>query len=903
MRWSRWVYRALLLLYPRSFRRRHGAEMEADALKLLHAAGVSGARRGRVGTWLVIVRDVVISSAGAWRAGSRWATRPSAAAADAAQANAGRFDVLMQDVRFGLRRLRRSPGFAVVVTVVLGLGIGATTVIYSALRAVVLEPLPYPEAERLVAIYEVTPEGWDFSTSQANFLDFRTRNRTLVDVAAYAQESMSLGGEGEPQALNTAAVSGGLFALTGVTPVLGRTFLAEEDRPGGVTNVVLLSEGLWRTRFGADPTILGRPVELSGTPYDVVGVLPARYAFPWRADIWVPLAADAAYPRSDHRLAAIGRLRDGVTFDAAAADLNRIASDLAAEYPPSNAGWGVRLETFPDWLIGSTLRRRMVVLLSAVSLLLLLACTNVSNLMVVRSTIRQREMGVRAALGASRARVARQLLTESLLLALLGGVAGLAVAYGGLALLRRLAPGGVPRLDQVALDGGVLWFVAVIAVSTGVIFGMVPVLHAARRDIHGVLRAGTRVDAAAGRRMRNVLVIGELALATMLLVGAGLLLDSFRRLDRVDTGYDTENVLAVPLTLAGARYPTCEANSARANCDSSSGDLARLRFVAEAVARLEAVPGVRAVGVTNITPLSGGSTSQPIDVEGRVVRGPTDQTAAAWRLVTSGFFRAAGIEILEGRNYDAIEDRGERRVMIVSAAAAKAWWPNQSAIGKRIGFGGNRTRLWEVIGVAGDVRDTELESEPEPTVYPPFGGWWPYMTLVVRVAGDPALMAGAVRSAIRDIDPALPVPVIRTLHAWRADAMASARFSTLLMTLFAGAALLLAVLGVYGVTMFSVSRRTREIGLRMALGARRAHVVGSVVLQGAVLAATGILLGSAGALAFSRFLQALLFGTTPVDARVYAAVAATLAVVATMACLLPAVRAARVDPKVALGAD
>jgi predicted permease len=411
------------------------------------------------------------------------------------------------------------------------------------------------------------------------------------------------------------------------------------------------------------------------------------------------------------------------------------------------------------------------------------------------------------------------------------------------------------------------------------------------------------VDAWRGRRLRNTLVIGELALATMLLVGAGLLIDSFRRLDGVETGFDTDNVLVIPVTLDGARYPTCEGNSARANCDPGDGDAARVRFVTDAVARLESMSGVRAAGMTSITPLSGSSTSQPIDVEGRVVRSPTDRTAAAWRLVTSGFFRAAGIEIIEGRNFDAIEDRGERRVMIVSAAAARAWWPNQSAVGKRIGFGGNRTRLWEVVGVAADVRDTELASEPQPTVYPPFGGWWPYVTLVVRVAGDPSQMVGAVRRAIHDVDPGLPLPVIRTLDAWRGDAMASARFSTLLMTVFALAALMLAVLGVYGVTVFSVSRRTREIGLRMALGARGSRVVAAVLVQGATLTVAGIVLGTAGALAFSRFMQALLFGTTPVDAGVYASVAALLGIVATLSCLVPAARAARVDPKIALGTD
>jgi putative ABC transport system permease protein len=900
------IYSWVLRLYPRRFRERFGERMADDFEVWLADRRDSRGVRGVVSGWFLAARDVVASVPSEWRRerGRRKAPSDRAPAWGGGPGRrGGGWETTVQDVHFALRTLGRNRGFTAMVILVMGLGIGATTLLFSALDRVVLRPLPWPDADRLVRFYEVNPQGQDFSTSQPDFVDFRDRTRAFADMAAFTGASFGLVGDGEPVRLRAQVVSRGLFDLLGAQPIVGRVFEAEEDRPGGRTRVAILSEGLWERRFGRDPKILKRTVVLDGTVYDIVGVLPADFAFPGPTDVWVPLAADPAYRRGDHRLDAIARLRPGITLEQAQADVGRVAREIGDEYP-TNDGWSARLVTFPDWIIGPTLRRTMLVLLGSVGLLLLMACGNVSNLLLVRATARRRELGIRWALGAGRRRIARQLLTESGVLGLLGGAVGVGLAYAAVPLLRRFSPAGVPRIDEVAIDGRVLLFSLGVSLVTSVIFGLVPVVQASRRDAHDVLRDGARVDSRRGRRVRDMLVVAELALATMLLVGAGLLLQSFRRLQSVDSGYIAENVLAVPVSLTGARYSACGGDTGQSRCGEGASPEVRSIFMREVIERLAALPAVVAAGATNITPLTGGSTGQGVNIEGRVPRGPADVAFAAWRVVTPGFFEATGVPIVRGRNFTDAEAADGAPFVLVSAAAARKFWPGENAVGKRLALGETNTSWVTVIGVAGDVRDVDLTQDPLPIVYPPYGGFlWPYMTLVVRVHGDPAALAESVRRTVWAVDPQLPVPVVRTLASYRSDSMASQRFSMALMSLFATMALVLAVLGVYGVTTFSVSRRNREIGLRMALGAKRRSVIGMVLGHALILVGVGTGIGAIGALASSRFLGSLLYDTPTADARVYAIVAATLFAVTVVSGLLPAGRAARIDPRTALAAD
>jgi putative ABC transport system permease protein len=801
-----------------------------------------------------------------------------------------------QDVGYAARQMVRSPFFTAIVILTLALGIGATTAIFSLVDAVVLRPLPYPAPERLVRLWETNPQSDHFSSSEPNYLDWRQENRSLAEMAAFKAVTLSLVGDGEPVRLSGAAVTASLFPLLGAHAAVGRTFTAAEDQPGGETQVAVLGNGLWRRRFGADPRVVGRVLSLEGKRYTVIGVLPASFAFSPETDVWIPLAPNPGNERDDKWLDVMGRLKPGVSLAAARADLEGIARRLAERYPESNREWGVRMIPFQEWLVRPEARQMVLVLFSAVGLLLLLGCANISNLLLARATTRGRELGLRAALGAGRARLIRQLLTESVLLAGMGAAAGLAVAQGALRLLRTLGPQYVPRLEEVSLDGRVLAFTLVLSLATGILFGIAPALQASRTDLHALLRQGGRGDAAGaggmgGRRLRDALVIAELALAMMLLIGAGLMIGSFLRLQNVDKGFDPDGVVAVKLQVPENEYSE-----------------ERMRaFFAEVSERIGALPGVVSVGATNADPFGLFEPRINYTVDGQAPQRQSDFLSADWRSVTPGFFRALGIPLRKGRLFSAEDRDGAEKVVVINETMARSLWPGEDPIGKRILWTGLASKPRTVIGVVGDIRDMQLDGETRQVIFRPYAQMtWPWMTLMIKTAGttgDLSNLSVAVRREIHAVDRDLPVPDLVPLRQSMAGPLAAPRFGMLLLGVFAAVALVLAATGVYGIMMFAVTQRTREIGVRLALGAQPWSVVRMILSRGLLLTLIGVGFGWAGAFGLTRFLASLLYGTAPTDSLIFGAVALLLAAVATTATWLPARRAAAIDPRLAFSAD
>ena len=565
-----------------------------------------------------------------------------------------------QEIRIAARRLRRAPGFTLACILTLGLGIGGTTAVFSVMRAVVLQPLPFPQPERLVRLYEVTPQGRDFSASEPNFLDFRARLRTMEEFGAYRTTSMTMLGRGDAQELEITLASHGFFSLTGARTAIGRTFVADEDRPGGNYRVIVLSHGAWQRRFGGDRGVVGQKVTLDGDPYEVVGVMASSFDFPDETDGWIPLVAHPRAGRGNHMLRAIGRLAPGQTLASAQAEARGVAAALAKEYPNSNDGWSARLSTFEDWLIGPQLRQTMFVLFGAAALLLAVASANVANLVMIRATSRRKELAMLAALGASRARIVRSLLVESLLLALAGGALGVQLAFFGVPAIQSLAPTTVPRLDEAVVDGTVLIVAIAVSVFVGVLFGLMPAVLQTRVSLQDWLRDTTGgAGGAGGRRgLRELLVAAELALAMMLLVGAALLVDSFRRLQTVDVGFDPVGVVAVDVGLTSGPYANC-IPALVPGCDRAAAARRRAQYVIDAQERIKALPGVIAAGATSQSPLSGGGTASEVTIDGYVPRGQGDAPFADWRAVTGGFFKTMGLPLM--RRTDFQRGRGSRR--------------------------------------------------------------------------------------------------------------------------------------------------------------------------------------------------------------------------------------------------
>ena len=810
-----------------------------------------------------------------------------------AQRRPGPLRTIRQDVRYALRMFVKTPGFTVMALVTLALGIGANTAIFSVVNTVMLRPLPFAEPDRLVRIWESNPDGgWpEFSASHPNFLDWRARATTFERLAAVTVASFSLTSANEATILRGIAATADFLPLLGVVPGMGRNFHPDEDRPRSDARVAIVTHGLWQRHFGGDPNVLQRTLTLNGAVWTIVGVLPESFLWDGPTmDLIVPLAPDPTRARGDHRLRVIGRLKAGTTIEQAHAELSAIAAQLATQFPDSNRGWTVRLRTFRDWLIPEGTRQSLLIFAGAVALVLLIACGNVASLLLARGTERQKEISIRAALGADRARIVRQLLVEALLLSLVASAIGVAIANGAGRLLVAAAPGALPRLDELSLDGRVLTFALLSSLATGLLFGLVPALQASHPNLAETLKEGAAGAGGGARRqrLRNLLVVGEVALSVTLLIGAGLLMRSFWRLQQVNPGFDDRGLLTMRLSLPPLQYRTGEMKWA---------------FYDRLLANVRALPGVQDAGTSSIVPLGGGNTSTEVWRVG-APRDAGRLPGADWRNVSPGYFGTMRIP-LRGRDFGDQDTPMSQPVIIISEAAVRLYFPGEDPIGKTIILTSFSDKPLTVVGVAGDVRNLAVDTDPGPTVYGSarvYAGWNP-MFLVVRTHGDPAALAPAARAAVRAIDPSVPVYDVRTAEELFDLSLGSRRFNMYLLGSFAAVALVLACVGLFGVMAYVVSLRTRDIGIRLALGAAPSGVMRLVLGQALTLTLAGVVLGVAGGLAVTGTMRSLLFAIEPTDVVTFASVPLLLIAVAMLACYIPARRAMRVDPLIALRAE
>jgi predicted permease len=803
---------------------------------------------------------------------------------------------LGQNLRYGSRLLAKNPGFAAVAVLTLGLGIGVNTAIFSVVNAVLLRPLPFDNPDQLVMVWQTNPQrgiSQDL-VSPANLNDWQQQSHTVRQFAAFNPRGFSLTGTGEPEQLPGTFVSVELFPMLGANPLLGRNFLPDEGRPGGNRSVII-SFALWQRRFGGDPNLLGKPLTLNGAIYTVVGIMPAKFQFPIQgqfpipvSEIWAPQSFDPAQlNRGNRDLFAIGRLQPGVSIEEAQAEMSTIAQGLAEQHPDTNRGTGVYLVGYHQQLTGN-LRPALLVLLGAVVFVLLIACANVANLLLARAAARQRELAIRTALGAGRSRLVRQLLTESVLLSMLGGALGLALALWNFNAIVAALPAHMPRASEIQIDWKVLVFTFAVAVMTGVIFGLVPAVHASRLNLNEALKesGGKGTGGFVRHRVRNLLVVTEVALAMVLLVGAGLLIRSFYRLQQVNPGFNTENVLSVPISIPQRRYPDGNARAA---------------FVNRIMEKLKAMPGVQTVGGVTTLPLSGEYSSRSFIVEGQPIS-PGDRQVANMRAATTDYFRLMSIPIVKGRGFTEQDHIDAPTVVIINETFERLYFPNEDPIGKRIVSPASSDGIpLTIVGVAGDVRNGGPEDEPKPEFYYSyFQNQIPFLVIAIRTAGEPAGMIPAVRREIWSEDKDLPLSSISTLEQLLSRTTAERRFNLLLLGLFSGLALVLAVVGIYGVVSYAVTQRTHEIGLRLALGAQHGDVRKLVIKQGMIPVVAGIAIGLGGALALTRLMKSLLFGVSATDPLTFVGLSLLLIVVALAACWIPARRATKVDPLLAL---
>jgi predicted permease len=803
----------------------------------------------------------------------------------------GWLETLWQDMRYGARMLMKSLGFTVVAVITLALSIGANAAIFSVVNATLLRPLPYDAPDRLIMIRETKlPEFRDFSVGPGDFLDWKKQNTVFERLVAMSGSSLTLVGAGDPELILGMRVTDGFFAMLGARPQIGRDFLSEEDQPGR-DNVVIISHGVWQRRFGGNPNIINQAITLSGRSYTVIGVMPATFRFgDSGAEFWKPMAFTAGQAQQrDRYLEVIGRLRPDVALDQARLEMGMIADRLAKQYPDSNAGWNVTLMPLLEYAV-KDVKLALLSLLGAVAFVLLIACVNIANLLLARSAAREKEIAVRASLGASRARIARQLLTESLLLALFGGAAGLALASWGMDLLLSLAPEDLPRLSDVSLDSRALVFTYALTLLVGLGFGLFPALQSSRPNLNETLKDAGRAatDDRRRRLVRSALIVAEIALALVLLVGAGLLIESFLRLRRVSPGFNTAGALVVGIPLSQRKYPEEDQQAA---------------FYAQLIERVAALPGVEAAGGVSILPLGGGSFIDGFVIEGRPPYPAGEEPSADWYSATPGYFKAMGIPLLRGRLFTERDAKGAPRVVIINETMAKRFFPGEDPIGKRLHSSGGLTLYREIVGVVGDVKHHGLDRETAAQIYEPNAQWpspYSYMALIARASGDPTSLTAAIRGEVLKIDKDQPVVGVRTLDQFLSTSVAQQRFSALLFGIFAVAAMALACVGIYGVLSYSVAQRRREIGVRMALGAGSRDVLKLVVGQAMLLTLAGVAIGLGAAFALTRPMGALLFGVSPTDPMTFGLVALILVAVALLAALVPARRATKIDPLIAL---
>ena len=801
---------------------------------------------------------------------------------------------LRQDFIYALRFMRKHRGFAVLIVLCLALGIGANSAIFSVVDAVLLRPLPFPNPDRLVVLYDLHQgpggEPEEFNVSAANFLAWRERARSFESLQAMEVRELNLTTGGEPERVTGAAVTAGFFGLLGADTAQGRAMRPEEDRPGGARTVVL-SDGLWHRRFGASPGILGQTVQLNGESHTVVGVMKPGFRFLEDAELWVPLAVDPANLPPQHNYFVIGRLKPGASLDSARSQMSAIATQLASEVPDTNAGWTVAVKGLRENLVGD-MKMRLLVVLAAVGFVLLIACANVGNLLLTRASEQRNEIAIRAAFGASRGRLIRQTLTESVVLALAGGAAGALIAQLSLMLLRLADTEYQGLLRDVRVDVRVLGFTIVLSLLTGLLPGLLPALKTSTPNLYRRLTAGggrRSTEGVRGRRIQSWLVVTEVAMALVLLVCAGLMIKSFTLINQVDLGFERDNVLTMQISLPESEYSDPAKTAA---------------FWRDALAGVAQVPGVDAAAATTALPVDEFSVTTTFTVEGRTATAAGEVLMANFRRVSPDYFRALGIPRRQGRVFRGADDAQAPPVAVVSQEMARLYWPGQSPLGKRLQRTSDREKWLTVVGVVGDVQDSALGTDIGATFYVPIAqGARPTMNLVAKTSVDPLSVVPAVRRKILAVDGDQPIAKVQTLEDRVSESLAKKRFTTILLGLFAALGVTLAVVGIYSVLSYSVSQRSHEIGVRMALGAESGDVVRLILRRGMALTLAGLAIGLAIAVLFTRVMESILYQVKPTDPVIFVAIAAGLVVVALLASYLPARRAARFDPIVTLRAD
>ena len=815
---------------------------------------------------------------------------------------------LFQDIKYGLRMLLKTPSVSLVVILALALGIGANTAIFSVINSVLLRPLPYDQADRLLFLNEKSRVLDEMSISYPNFTDWRNQNHVFEKIGVYNRGSYNLIGSGEPERIPTAQVSADLFSALRVNPFIGRLFTNDEDQPGA-TPVVVLGYGLWQRRFGGQASILNQTLNLNGKSYIVIGVMPADYAYPSRVDMWVPVGQLSGDPNWQQRgnhpgLYAIARLKADATVAQAQADMDNIAVNLEKQYPDSNSGDRVRIRPMLEVFVGDV-RGTLWILFGAVGFVLLIACANIANLLLARATARQKEMAIRTALGAGRWRIARQLLTESVLLAIVGGVLGLFVAHWAIRFILYVSPTAIPRSREITLDWRVLGFTLLLSFVTGMLFGLVPAVQAAEVDVHETLKETGR--GVSGRHwLRSSLVVVEVATTMILLIGAGLMIRSFYRLENVNPGFSYEHLTSFSVTLPQKKYATE---------DQRSGFFSRL------LENIRTLPGVESAAAASGLPLGNNGWQTSFVVEGRPLPPRSETPLMEACTVTPDYFRAMNIPLLRGRYFDDHDNRsflagrdlskyndGERlisgsNVIIIDEEFARRYWPNEEAVGKQIRFGTDaKAPVLTVVGVVGRVKMEGLVEDSHRVqgyfafAQIPFNG----MTVILKATGDPNQLIAAARQQVKTVDPDQPIYSIRTMDEIRGESVAPQRLNLTLLSIFAGIALVLAIVGIYGVMSYSVTQRTHEIGIRMAIGAQPHDVFRLIIGHGMTLTVIGIAIGLLGAFGLTRLMTTMLFGVKPTDPATFAVIALILSGVALIACYLPGRRATKVDPVISL---
>jgi putative ABC transport system permease protein len=798
---------------------------------------------------------------------------------------------ILKDARYGIRSLRKHPGFTAIGVITLALGIGANTAIFSVVNAVLLRPLPYDDPERIVWVWDTQPQLATTPTSLPEFLGWQQQNRSFDHLAAFQSGNIFIDAGDGATDTPVGLVTPELFSVFHVNPILGRVFTNEETLPGRF-RVALISHSMWQNRFGSDPNVLGRTIQLNGAAYTIIGVMPAGFSYPDRAELWRPLPIDPAkLDPGPHYLQVVGRLKPGVTLSQAQADMSVIAARLSQQYKEKNAGHGVKLESLSKVIVGD-IGLALYVLLAAVGFVLLIACANLANLMLARVGARQKEIAVRTAVGASRLRIVGQLLIESIMLAVGGGVVGLLLAFWAVSWVVSFSADTIPRAREISIDLRVAGFTLLISVVTGVLFGLAPALQVSSPDLTDALKGSGRSTAGPrANRLRNALVLSEVALCLVLLVGAGLMIRSFAKLNGVDPGFKPGQVLTLGVALLRVKYPEDEQVA---------------QGFSQILERVANVPGVLSAGAVSSLPLTGSNISDSFTIEGRPPIAKEAEPSTEYLIVTPRYFESMGIPLLSGRDFAPTDTRQSPNVAVINDLFARRHFAGENPLGHRLKLQGQERDPLLIVGVVANVRTLALDEQPTPEVYVPFlqdplfPNYQRAMTLVTRSQSDPAAIAGPVRAAVTSVDKSIPVYALKPLTDHMRDSLARRRFNLILLTVFSCVALALAAVGIYGVISYGVTQRTHEMGIRMALGAKPRDVLKLVVRQAMLLALGGVGIGLIASFALTRLMKGLLFSVSVTDPMTFVAIAVLMTLIALLACLIPARRATKVDPLIAL---